>query len=341
MPNLPDRIGTIAELEEVLSRPGDELVAAMKRLNGDVMILGAGGKIGPTMARTAQRAIAAAGTKKTVYAVDVFDLPNLAKEGIKTLKCDMMDLKAVEGLPKVENIVYMVGRKFGSTGSEELTWAINVIVPYHVARTFTKSRVVAFSTGCVYPVVHVFSGGSTEDQAPDPVGEYAQSCLGRERMFDYFSIHQGERVVQLRLDYAVEMRYGVLWDVATKVFTGQPIDLTTGFLNCMWQGDVCNQVLRSLEVAATPPTVLNVTGPEILAVRDVATRFGKLMGKQPIFTGQENGKGYLANAMKANALFGNPSVPVGKVIQWVAQWVASGGESLGKPTHFETQDGKY
>ena len=341
MPNLPDRISSVAELEEVLSRPGEELVAAMKRLNGDIMILGAGGKIGPTMARTAQRAIQAAGTKKKVYAVDVVDLPALAAEGIQTLKCDMMDLKAVDALPKVENVIFMVGRKFGSTGSEELTWAINVIVPYHVARSFTKSRIVAFSTGCVYPVAHVFSGGSTEDEAPDPVGEYAQSCLGRERMFDYFSVHHGERVVQLRLDYAVEMRYGVLWDVATKVFNGQPVDVTTGFLNCMWQGDVCNQVLRALELAASPATILNVTGPEILAVRDVARRFGKLMGKQPILAGQENGKGYLANAMKANSIFGNPSVPVGKVMEWVAQWVKSGGESLGKPTHFETQDGKY
>jgi dTDP-4-dehydrorhamnose reductase len=341
MPNLPDCINTVAELDEVLSRPSEELVAAMKRLNGDVMILGAGGKIGPTMARTAQRAMQAAGTKKKVYAVDVVDLPALAAEGIGTLKCDMMDLKAVDALPKAENVVFMVGRKFGSTGSEELTWAINVIVPYHVARSFTKSRVVAFSTGCVYPVVHVFSGGATEDQAPDPVGEYAQSCLGRERMFDYFSVHHGERVVQLRLDYAVEMRYGVLWDVATKVQTGQPVDLTTGFLNCIWQGDVCNQVLRSLELAASPATILNVTGPEILAVRDLATRFGKLLDKEPIFKGQENGKGYLANAMKANAIFGNPSVPVGKVVQWVAQWVKSGGACLGKPTHFETQDGKY
>jgi nucleoside-diphosphate-sugar epimerase len=313
----------------------------MKRLNGDVMILGAGGKIGPSMARMAARAVAAAGTKKKVYAVDVVDLPALAKEGITTLKCDMMDLKAVEALPKVENVIFMIGRKFGSTGSEEMTWAVNVVVPYHVARAFTGSRVVAFSTGCVYPVVHVFSGGSTEEQAPDPVGEYAQSCLGRERMFDYFSVHHGQRVVQLRLDYAVELRYGVLWDVATKVYNGQAVDLTTGFFNCMWQGDVCSQVLRALELASSPAAILNVTGPEILAVRDLAHRFGKLMGKEPVFTGQENGRGYLANAMKANALFGNPSVPVGKVVQWVAHWITSGGESLGKPTHFETQDGKY
>ncbi len=341
MQALPDRITSEKELDEILSRPSDALVEVMKRLNGDVMILGAGGKIGPTMARAAYRAVQQAGTKKKVYAVDVCDLPQLAGEGLTTLKCDMMDLKAVESLPRVENIIFMVGRKFGSTGSEELTWAINVIVPYHVARTFTKSRVVAFSTGCVYPVVHVFSGGSTEIQPPDPVGEYAQSCLGRERMFDYFSAHHGERVVQLRLNYAVELRYGVLWDVATKVHAGQPIDLTTGFFNCMWQGDVCNHVLRSLELANSPAAILNVTGPELLSVRELANQFGRLMGKEPIFTGQENGRAYLENSTKSNGLFGNPTVPVGRLIQWLAQWVMAGGQSLGKPTHFETQDGKY
>lgn len=339
--NLPDRINTVEELDEVLSRPGEALTASLKRLNGDVMILGAGGKIGPTMARMAQRAIQQALTKRHVYAVDVFDLPELARQGVTTIKCDMMDQKAVEALPRVENIIFMVGRKFGSTGAESMTWAINVIVPYHVARTFTAARIVAFSTGCVYPVTHVFTGGSTESTPPDPVGEYAMSCLGRERMFDYFSDNHGERVVKWRLNYAVELRYGVLWDIATKVHTGQPVDVTTGFLNCMWQGDTADYALRSLELATSPATALNVTGPEILAVRDVAHRFGRLFGKEPVFTGQENGKAYLCNAIKANALFGNPAVPVGKVIDWIAHWIQIKGQALGKPTHFETQDGKY
>jgi dTDP-4-dehydrorhamnose reductase len=341
MKALPKEINTGAELNEVLSRPHDALVALMKELSGDIMVLGGGGKIGPTMARTAKRAVDQAGVKKKVVAVDMMPLPELAAEGIQTLQCDMLNLAAVEKLPKIENVIFMAGRKFGSTGSESLTWAINVIVPYHVARTFTASRIVAFSTGCVYPVMHVMTGGAVESTPPDPVGEYAMSCLGRERMFDHFSNTAGERVVQLRLDYSVEMRYGVLVDVATKVFNGEPVDVTTGYANVIWQGDVCNQVLRSLAMAASPAKILNVTGPETLAIRQVAQRFGELFGKKVTFTGQENGMGYLESAMHANSLFGNPEVPVGVVIEWIAHWIKIGGENIGKPTHFETQNGKY
>ena len=341
MTKLPDRIKTVKELDELLSRPSEGLIEFVKGLDGDIMIIGAGGKIGPTMARTAKRAVDAAGVKKEVHAVDVVDLPALKAEGIKTYKCDMMDLSAVEKLPKVANVVYMIGRKFGSTGSEHLTWAINVMVPYHVARTFLGSRIASFSTGCVYPVVHVFSGGSRESDPPDPIGEYTMSCLGRERMFDYFAAEKGEKVVHIRLNYAVEMRYGVLVDVATKVWTGQPVDVTTGFANVIWQGDACNQVIRALGVASSPAKALNVTGPETLSIRRVAMTFGELLGKKPIISGEENGKAYLNNAPQANQLFGYPSVPLGKIIEWTAEWVKAGGESLGKPTHFETQDGKY
>jgi len=341
MQNLPDVIDSVQQLDEILSRPSDALVRFMGELAGDVMILGAGGKIGPTMARMAKRAVDAAGVDKNVVAVDVVDLPDLAAAGVETHACDMLDQAAVDALPKVENIIYMVGRKFGSTGSEHLTWAINVIVPYHVARAFTGSRIVAFSTGCVYPVMDLFTGGATEDTPPDPVGEYAQSCLGRERMFDYFAETAGERVVQLRLNYSVELRYGVLVDVAARVFRGEPVDVTTGFANVIWQGDACEQVLRSLALAASPAAVLNVTGPETFSIRQVALQFGKLMNKPVAFTGEENGRGYLSNAAKANSLFGNPSVPLGTIIRWIAHWVAIGGANVGKPTHFETQDGKY
>jgi len=341
MQSLPDVINTIDELDEILSRPSDALIQFMADLDGDIMILGAGGKIGPTMARMAKRAIDAAGAAKKVIAVDVVDLPDLAAEGIETHTCDMLDQAAVDALPKVANVIYMVGRKFGSTGSEHLTWAINVIVPYHVARAFTGSRIVAFSTGCVYPVMDLFTGGATEDTPCDPVGEYAQSCLGRERMFDFYAETAGERVVQLRLNYSVELRYGVLVDVATRVLNGEPVDVTTGFANVIWQGDACDQVLRSLAMATSPATVLNVTGPETFSIRQVAGEFGKLMGKPVTFTGEENGRGYLSNAAKANSLLGNPLVPLGAIIRWIAHWVASGGESSGKPTHFETQDGKY
>lgn len=341
MTKLPKIIQSVEELDELLSRPNPELIESLKTLSGDIMILGAGGKVGPTVALMAKRAVDAAGLKKKVIAVDVQPLDGLAKQGIKTLTCNMLDLDAVSKLPKVENIVYMVGRKFGSTGSESMTWAINVIVPYHVARTFTSSRIAAFSTGCVYPVMDIKTGGATELVAAEPVGEYAQSCLGRERMFDYYSENTGECVVHLRLNYALELRYGVIHDIAARILNGAPVDVTTGFANGIWQGDASNQVLMSLGLASTPATILNVTGPEIFAIREVATTLGRLMDKEVKFSGTENGMGYLNNACKANSLFGNPTVPLGTVIEWVAHWVKTGGRSLGKATHFETQNGKY
>ena len=343
MKELPDVINTVEELDEVLTCPSEALIDFMKKLDGDLMVLGAGGKIGPSLTGMAKRAVDAAGVDKKVVAVDVVPLPALAKLGVETLQCDMMDQAAVEKLPQVENIIYMVGRKFGSTGSDSLTWAINVVVAYHVARSFRKSRIAAFSTGCVYPVMHLNTGGATEETPPDPIGEYAMSCLGRERMFDIYAEQKEDplRVAHIRLNYAVELRYGVLWDVATKVWTGEAVDVTTGFANVLWQGDVCDQILRSVELASAPATILNVTGPETFSIREVAHTFGRLMGKEATVTGEENGMGYLSNARKANALLGNPSVPLGRVIEWIAHWVKSGGEDLGKPTHFETQDGKY
>ncbi len=338
---LPDVISTTAELDEMLSRPCDSLVEFMRSLQGDLMILGAGGKIGPTMARMAKRAVDAAGVAKRVLAVDVAPLDGLEAEGIETIKCDMLNLAEVEKLPKAENIIYMVGRKFGSTGSEYLTWAINVIAPYHVARSFTDSRIVMFSTGCIYPLMDVKTSGATEKTLPAPIGEYAMSCLGRERMFDYFSETAGEQVVQLRLCYALELRYGVLVDVATKVFNDEPVDVTTGYCNGIWQGDACDQVLRSLALASSPATILNVTGPEVFSIRRIAEKFGELFGKKPVITNEPNGLGYLCDATKANALLGNPAVTLEMIIEWVAHWIKIGGENNGKPTHFETQDGKY
>jgi len=338
---LPDRISSVEELEEFLSRPSESLVEFMKILEGDLMILGAGGKIGPTMCRMAQRAVEAAGSSTTVYAVDVIPLPELEKAGIRTLACDLLDLDAVGRLPRVENIVFMAGRKFGSTGNEPLTWAINVIVPYHVAATFYDSRIAAFSTGCVYPVMNILQGGPAEETPPDPVGEYAMSCLGRERMFDHVSKVRGLKAVHIRLNYAVELRYGVIFDIASKVWNREPVDVTTGFANVIWQGDACSRVLRSLDVAASPPAILNVTGPETLSVRQTALELGKLLDREVTFTGEENGMAYLNNASRAAELFGYPTVPLGKIIKWTADWIKSGGPSLGIPTHFETQDGKY
>ncbi len=341
MGKLPATIESVGHLEDCLSSPSEALVEYFRGLQGDVMILGAGGKIGPTMARMAWRAVDAAGVKKDVIAVDVAPLEELSSCGITTYTADLLDLESVKNLPHAENIVYMVGRKFGSTGSEWLTWAINTMLPHNVAQVFTGSRISVFSTGCVYPVVHVFTGGSTEDDPAEPVGEYAMSCLGRERVFDYYSAEKGEKVVHIRLNYALELRYGVLVDIARKVFNGDPVDVTTGFMNGIWQGDCCDQVLRSFELASSPSEILNVTGPETLSVRWIANRFGRLLGKEAIITGEENGMGYLSNASKANALFGNPAVPIGRTIEWVADWLRGGGGVIDKPTHFETQDGKY
>lgn len=334
-------INTVDELDELLSRPYDALIESVKTLNGDIMILGAGGKVGPTIAMMAKRAIDAAGVKKDVYAVDLFPMPKLEAQGIKTVTCDMMNLDAVAALPQVENIVYMIGRKFGSTGQEHLTWATNVIVPYHAARAFTGSRIVAFSTGCVYPLMHYSTGGATEATPAEPIGEYAQSCLGRERMFDYFAEEKGEKVLHFRLNYAIDLRYGVLWDVASKVWAGEPVDITTNYANVIWQGDCSNIVLQCFGLATSPANILNVTGPDIIRIDETAQKFAKLMGKTVQFKGEPNGIAYLSNCGKMVELFGQPRVSVDTMIEWVAHWVASGGESLGKPTHFETQNGKY
>lgn len=341
MDKYPQYIETTEQLEDILSRPSDATVESVAGYNSDIMILGSGGKIGPTMARMVKRAMGAAGIKKQVIAVDVMPMPELEKHGIKTIVCNMLDIDAVKSLPKVENIIYMVGRKFGSTGTEWITWATNVMVPHNVASVFTASRIAVFSTGCVYPVVPLGSGGSVETDMANPVGEYAQSCLGRERMFDYYAAEKGERVVQIRLNYAVELRYGVLVDIATKVFRSEAVDLTTGYINGIWQGDVCSQVIQSLEYASNPASILNITGPETISVRWAASEFGRLFDKEPIFVGEENGVGYLNNAAKANSLFGNPTVPIGTMICWIAHWIKNGGENIGKPTHFETQNGKY
>lgn len=341
MKAFPERFESVRQLEEFMSTPSELLVEYFKSLDGDIMVIGAGGKIGPTMATMARRAADEAGVRKEVYAVDVQQLRTLEERGIRTLQCDLLDRDAVGALPQVANVVFMAGRKFGSTGSEWLTWAINVMVPHNVAEVFRRSSIAVFSTGCVYPVVDVSTGGSVESDAPSPLGEYAMSCLGRERVFDHYAAERGTNVVQIRLNYSLELRYGVLVDIGIKVFNGQPVDVTTGFMNGIWQGDCCDQVLRSFAFAASPSAILNITGPELVSVRWIAKRFGELFGKPARIAGQENGRAYLSNASKANALFGNPSVPIGRILEWTADWIQRGGENLGKPTHFETQDGTY
>jgi len=280
-------------------------------------------------------------------------LDKLRVIGVETIQADLLEPGTLGRLPDAANVIYLAGRKFGSVGSEHLTWALNAIVPCLVAGALAAAppaaarpaaggrRVVVFSTGCVYPLMHVSSGGATEATPPGPVGEYAMSCLARERVFEHFSRSAGLKVLLLRLNYAVELRYGVLVDLALKVQAGQPVDVTTGYANVLWQGDVCERALRCLALAASPPRVLNLTGPETFSVRQVALEFGRLLGKEVTFAEQENGLGYLSDAAAANTLFGSPTVPLGRVIEWTADWVRRGGPTLGKPTHFETQDGRY
>jgi len=341
MSNLPETIRDEAALDEVLSRPSAALVEFAARLDGDVLVLGAGGKIGPTLVRMAHRALAEAGAGGEVIVVARRPLPALAAEGVRILQCDLLDPDAVARLPRAANVVFMAGRKFGSTGDEPATWAANVLVPYHVARALPDARVAVFSTGCVYPLMPAASGGATEQTPPDPVGEYAMSCLGRERVFDYASAAWGGRVVHLRLNYAVEPRYGVLVDVAQRVLAGEPVDLSTAHANVLWQGDASDWALRSLDLAASPPAILNLTGPETLAIREVAETFGRLFDKPVQFTGTDTGLAYLSDASRARQQFGPPRVPAERVIRWTADWLRRGGRTLGKPTHFEVQDGRF
>ena len=338
---LPDKIADQEHLDELQSRPSQPLIEMMKTLDGDVMVIGATGKVGLHVVRMACRAVQASGTPRRVYAVARSEMADLERAGAVAIRCDVLDPDAVVRLPRVRNVIFMVGFKFGAESAKSMTWAVNTIAPYHVARHFQGSRLVVYSTGCVYPVLSIRSGGATEDTPPEPVGDYAQSCLGRERMFDYFADRGLEHVVHLRLNYAVECRYGVLVDVASKVLAGKPIDLTTGYANVIWQGDVCNQTLLALPVAAAPAAILNVTGPETFSIRQVALDFGRLMNRTPVFHGEENGFGYLNNSARAAGLFGYPQVPLATLVRWTASWLLDGGAGLGKPTHFETQDGKY
>ncbi|NSW80438.1 MAG: NAD(P)-dependent oxidoreductase [Chthonomonadetes bacterium] len=338
-------MNSVEELEERLSRPTPEVVQVFRELQGDVLVLGVAGKMGPTLAQMARRAMDEAENPATVYGVARFSQPEvrqkLEKAGIKTIACDLLDADAVRHLPDAPNVVFMAGMKFGTTGAESLTWAMNTVVPAVVADRFRRSRIVAFSTGNVYPLVPVVQGGATEQTPPAPVGEYAQSALGRERVFEYFSRRYGTPVAIYRLNYAVEMRYGIILDVAQKVWAGVPVPLAMGCVNVIWQGDACAWALRCLPLAESPPLVLNATGPETVSIRQLAYRLGELMGKEPLFDGEEADTALLSNAGKAHHLFGYPTVPLDTVVQWVANWVMKSLPTLDKPTHFEVRNGRF
>ncbi len=339
---LPDRFRDVEHLEEVMTTPGAALIADLERVPGDLIVLGVGGKMGPTLARLARRAM----PSRRVVGVARFSEPGLRdqlqRHGIECIAADLLDRRQVEALPRLPNVVFMAGRKFGSTGSEELTWAMNAHVPALIAEAFAKSRIVAFSTGCVYPYVDVQSGGATEaTQATPPPGIYANSCVAREGMFLHFSKLHGTPGRIIRLNYSIDMRYGVLHDVASKVLARQTLDLSMGHVNVIWQGDANTRVLRALAHCTSPTTPLNVSGPETISIRWLAGEFGQRFGVTPQFTGKEAADAWLVNTEASMRLFGPPTVPLARMIDWVADWVQRGQASLGKPTHYETRDGTY
>ncbi|MFI7633619.1 NAD-dependent epimerase/dehydratase family protein [Nonomuraea sp. NPDC049400] len=333
---------TTAELEERLARPSAGLVDDLAGLDGDILILGAGGKLGPSLVRLALNATQGS---RRIIAVSRFSEPGLAealaKDGATVVSADVADERALRDLPDAPNVVFLVGAKFGTQGREHATWFTNAYLPGRVADRFRDSRIAALSTGNVYPLVPVTSGGSTEDSPAGPVGDYAMSCLGRERVLTHFAETYGTPMSLIRLNYAVELRYGVLVDLAQKVLAGEPVDLSTGQVNVVWQGYANEVTLRSLALAATPPYVLNVTGPELLSVRQIALALGAALGKEPVFTGEEAPTALLSNAGRCHRLFGYPDLTPAELIEHTARWVADGGPLLGKPTKFERRDGRF
>lgn len=334
-----------AELDDILAAPNDADRTAMRALHGGLLILGAGGKMGPSLARRARRAADEAGISIRIVAVSRFSDESaeiaLRATGVETMRADLLDFEQLAGLPDAPNVIFMAGRKFGSMGAAHLTWASNAYLPARVAERYRNSRIVAFSSGNVYPLVPVASGGATEEMPPDPIGEYAESVLARERMFEFFSARYGTRVCLLRLNYAVEMRYGVLRDIGLRVFEGRPVNLSMGHVNVIWQGDANSICLRSFALCASPPEVLNVTGPETLSVRAVAARFGELFARPPVFEGHEADTALLSNTARCQRLFGVPEVSEQTAIEWTAEWIRVGGPAWDKPTHFETRDGRF
>jgi nucleoside-diphosphate-sugar epimerase len=334
-----------AALEDALSAPSSGLLASLRSTPGDIVILGAAGKMGPTLARMARRSLDELGARDRVVAVSRFSSAkaeqSLQECGIETIRCDLLDRTAVAALPDAPNVIFMAGQKFGTRDAPSSTWAMNVVLPSIAAERYAQSRIVVFSTGNVYALSSVMAGGSRESDAPSPIGEYAMSCLGRERIFEDASARRGTRVAIVRLNYAIDLRYGVLVDLASRVRRGEPIDLRMGHVNVIWQGDANDWALRCLAHASAPPFVVNVTGRETLAVRELAQRLGELLHRPPVFTGAEASDALLSNASLAHSLFGPPSIPTSRLLEWVAEWVQSGQPLLGKPTHFEERTGAF
>ena len=342
---LSTTIRDVDHLEELLSEPSQAAIDAMRHVKGDLVILGVAGKMGPTLARMARRAIDAAGGSGRVIGVARFSSPGqqaaLEQHGVETIRCDLLDEDAIARLPDAANVIFMAGRKFGSTGDEPLTWAMNAHVPALVCRRYRTSRIVAFSTGNVYGLTPIGRGGAREEDPPVPVGEYAMSCLGRERLFEYFSRAHGTPAAILRLNYATEMRYGVLIDLAGRVARRESIDLTMGYFNVIWQADANAMALAALAHTSSPPLIVNLAGREELSVRETCIELARRLDVEVSFTGSEAGDAVLSNGARGQALLGASRVDAGRLLAWAADWIRRGGELLGKPTQFESRAGRF
>ncbi len=335
----------ILSLYQKLLQPSKALVADIAKLDGDIMILGVAGKMGPALAKMAKSAIEEAGVNKKVIGVARFSEPGLQEElqqsGIETYVADLLEEDQLQSLPDAKNVLYLAGMKFGTTGKQSLTWAMNTYLPGRVAEKFKRSKIVVFSTGNVYPFVPIESGGATEKILPEPVGEYAQSCLGRERIFQYFSLKNNTPALIFRLNYANDVSYGVLLDIAKSVNEDRPIDLTMGHVNIIWQGDANEMAIRSLHHCNVPPKILNIAGPETASVKALAEKFGLLFKKKPTYLQQEQSTALLSNATESHRFFGQPGVPLSQMIELIAHWISQGGRILNKPTHFQERQGNF
>ncbi len=338
-------VKSLQELDDELTRPSDALVAEIANLDGDILILGVGGKVGPSVAVMARRAVEKAGVQKIVYGAarfsDAAARQSLEDNGVVTLPVDLTNDEALDALPTAANVVFMAGNKFGTAGNEHFTWMMNSYLPGRVAQRFPDSRIVAFSTLLVYPMADVTRGGSRESDPVGPHGEYAASCVGRERVFEHFALKNKTPLVLFRLGYSIETRYGVLQEIAQSVYDRQPINLEMGHASVIWQGDVADYTLRSLSLASVPPRRLNITGPQIVPIRWLAERFGERFGIAPNFEGVEQGTAYVLDGSDAHHAFGYPRVELVQMIDWVSEWVEAAGPTIGKPTKFQQRAGQF
>ncbi len=332
-------------LEEVLTRPRPELVELIRTLDSPLVILGAGGKMGPTLAVLARRAAQAASHPLEIVAVSRFGNPDtkqwFEQRGVRTWSADLLDRRATESLPDSRNVIYLAGQKFGTQQNPAATWAANTLAPAHTAERYSGARIVALSTGNVYPFVSIKGRGAREDDDLTPLGEYANAAVARERIFEHLAAKQSTPMVLLRLSYAIDLRYGVLHDIARSVWHSVPVNVGSGCFNCIWQGDANEFILRAFGIAANPPATLNLTAPSVCSVRDVATRFSELFDRPVRFIGTESDTALLSDTTQLSRMLGRPQTSLASMIGWTAQWVRDGGLSLNKPTHFDVRDGKY